>query len=161
MITEADKLFFQAEKMMQDGRVNEAADLLNQVNIRFPDYGKAYSALGSLYHHQLHDFVNAENLYKKGINLSPEYTLTYIWLADILLMHERYPELIATLNKAIEIPGAQKDKVYELFGRMNELQMKLEEAIGYFKKAIHYSFRDEDIAAYESAIRRCIKKKNY
>lgn len=138
--------------------INEAADLLNQVNTRFPDYGRAYSVLGSLYHKQLQDYINAENLYRKGINLSPEYSPAYIGLAEILLLHERYPELIALLNKAIEIPGIQKDKVFEQFGRMNELQMKLEEAIGYFKKAIYYSFRDEDISNYETAIRRCMKK---
>lgn len=161
MITEADKLFYQAEKMIENGLINEAVDLLNQINSRFPDYGRAYSALGSLFHHQLHDYVNAENLYKRGINLSPEFTPTYIWLAEILLMHERYPELVAILNKAIEIPGVQKDKVYEQFGRMNELQVKLDEAINFFKRAIHFSFNDDDIVKYESAIKRCIKKKNY
>lgn len=161
MITEADKLFYQAEKLLQDRLIHEAADLLNQLNTRFPEYGRAYSVLGFIYTHHIHDFSNAESLFKRGINLSPEYPPSYIGLAEILLLQERYPELIAILNKAIEIPGVQKDKVYELFGRMNELQMKLEEATSYYKKAIHYSFRDEDILLYETAIRRCLKKKNY
>jgi len=161
MITEADKLFFQAEKLLTEGLINEAADILSQVTSRFPDYGRAFGLLGSLYHHQIHDFNQAESLYKKSISLSPDFTPPYIGLAEILLIHERYPELIANLNKAIEIPGIQKDKVYEQQGRMNELQMKLEEAISNYKRAIHYSFRDEDISRYENSIRRCVKKKGY
>lgn len=161
MITEADKSFYQAEDLIRKGFINEAADILNSLNTRFPDYGRAYCLLGSVYHQQLHDFTMAETLYKRGINLSPEYTRTYIWLAEILLMHERYPELIALLNKAVELPGMQKDKVFDQFGKMNELQMKLEEAINFYKKAIHYSFNDDDINGYETSIRRCLKKKNY
>jgi len=161
MITEPDKLFYQAERLLQEGDIQPAGDILMQTVSRFPEYGRAHSLLATIYHRHLHDIPNAEVFYKKAIALSPEFTPSYIGLAEIFLLHERYPELIANLNKAIEIPGIQKDKVYEQFGRMNELQVKLEEAISNYKKAIFYSFRDEDIISYENAIRRCVKKKNY
>ena len=103
----------------------------------------------------------AEEHFKNAISSSPEFTESYIYYAALLLSQERFAEMNAHLNKVSEIPGAKKHAVYELFGRMNELMGKYDEAINFFKKAIVQTFSDEDIVSYEKAIARCNTKKKY
>lgn len=159
--TEAEKQFYKAVSNMEEGNIAGATDLLLELTSRFPEFGKAYSYLGVIYFRHFKDAATAESHYKKAISSSPEFTESYINYSALLLSQERFAEMNANLNKVSEITGVKKDKVYELFGLMNELQAKYDEAIGFYKKAIGITFSDEDLGLYEKAINRCNAKKKY
>jgi tetratricopeptide (TPR) repeat protein len=160
-LSEAEKLFFKAVSTFREGNIIAAADLFSEIASKYPDFGKAPGYLGLLYFDYLKDPVIAEENFKNAISSSPEFTESYLYYAQLLLSQERFAEMNAHLNKVSEIPGAKKNEVYELFGRLNELMGKYDEAIDFYKKAIKYSFSDEDIVSYEKSMTRCNTKKKY
>ncbi len=158
---EADKLFFSADQLIANGNVAEATDMLLTLINKFPEYGRAYNHLGFVYETKYKDVASAEKYYKSALTYVPDYPPTYLNYAVILSSQERFPELMAILNKAMEVPGVDKGKVYNEFGIMHELQGKYDEAMGYFKKAIVYALNDKDIEMYEKSIKRCVLKQSY
>jgi tetratricopeptide (TPR) repeat protein len=63
-------------------------------------------------------------------------------------------ESVAVLNKALEVPGIDKDKIYSLFGKLYERQAKWEDAIEYYTKAILYSLSDLTLVEYRKDVER-------
>jgi tetratricopeptide (TPR) repeat protein len=158
---EADKMFFTADQMVANGQIAEATDLLLKLVEKFPSYGRAYNHLGYLYENKYKDVVTAEKFYKLALSHSPEYPATYVNYAVILSAQERFPELTALLNKALEVLGITKDKVYNEFGLMYELQGKYDEAMGMYRKAISYAMNEKDLEFYDKSIKRCNLKMSY
>jgi tetratricopeptide (TPR) repeat protein len=160
-LTVSEKLFYEAVSTFTEGKIIAAADLFSELIERFPDFGKAHAYLGLLYFEYFKDSIVAEEHFKNAISSSPEFTESYIFYAALLLSQERFAEMNAHLNKVSEIRGVKKNDTYEQFGKMNELMGKYDEAIDFYKKAIKYTFSDEDIVSYEKAIARCNIKKKY
>ncbi|HNQ11863.1 MAG TPA: hypothetical protein PKH65_03255 [Bacteroidia bacterium] len=161
MLSEADNYIYRINKLLQEEDLSAAFDLLSEMLQKFPDHGIAHALTGKLYKEYGQDNIKAEQHLKKAIQLSPTHLESYIRLSDLFLWQERTNELIALLNKALEVPGPVKDRVYEKFGLMNELQLKFDDAIVHYKKAISNSLSLEDIKKYEQSIERCVYKKKY
>lgn len=158
---DAEKLFYQAVNKFEQGDIPAAADLFSEVVFRFPDFGKSYNYLGVIYFIYFKDSFTAESQFKKAIASSPEFTESYINYAALLLSQERFAEMNAQLNKVSEISDVKKNKIFEQFGLMNEIQGKYDDAVDFFKRAIAYTFSDDELASYEKAINRCQTKKKY
>jgi Tfp pilus assembly protein PilF len=159
MIDAAEKQFLTARTLLREGNVEASLQELNLLLARQPDFGKGQALLGHLLFRYVRDFVNAEEAFRKAMRQAPTHEELYIDYAECLLQLERFTETVAVLNKAMEVPGIEKDKIFRLFGLFNERQEKWDEAIDYFSKAVLYSFSNENILQYEADIDRCIKKK--
>ena len=155
---EADKLFFEADQKIKEAHIPEALELLLDVAAKYPEYGRAYNHLGFLYETKYRNYQKAEEYYQKALQHAPEYPATYLNYAALLSTLEKFQELETLLTKALTTAGISKDKIYNEFGIMCELQGKYEEAIDYFRKVIRYSLSDQDIAVYKKNIDRCKMK---
>jgi tetratricopeptide (TPR) repeat protein len=155
---EAEKLIYSAGKLVREDQAGEAASLLHECLLRFPDAGKAYALLGHIYDRFFREPYKAEEYFKKAMILAPDFTETYLYYSEALLAQERYTEMTAMLNKALETTAAAKDHVYFLFGQMNEKQSKFEEAIEDYQKGIIYCMNSDELIRYQSAIQRCLTK---
>jgi tetratricopeptide (TPR) repeat protein len=158
---EADKLFFLSDQKINDGDIGGATDLLLGLIEKFPEFGRAYNHLGYIYETRFKDVITAEKYYKEALSRNPEYPATYMNYAVILSSQERFAELTALLNKALEVPGISKDRIYNEFGIMHELLGRYEEAINAFRKAINYALNEKDIEMYEKSISRSKLKASY
>lgn len=158
---EAEKLFIQAEERLRRGEISSAFELLYNLTQQFPEFGKAFALLGKIYNQKFNDLESSEICLKKAISLSPEFSNSYLDYAEVLITKERFTETLATLNKVMEIPGVRKDKAFILYGMMNELQGRYDDAMAFYKKAILNSLSDEEIQSAEKAISRCLSKKKY
>jgi Tfp pilus assembly protein PilF len=155
---EAERLIFSAGILVKDNRPGDAASLLQDCLLRFPDAGKAHALMGHIYDHFFHEPFTAEDHFKKAMLLAPDYTFTYLYYAEALLAQERYTEMTAMLNKSLETTAAAKNEIFNLFGLMNEKQSKYEEAVEDFQRAIIYCLDNDLIAVYQQSINRCIAK---
>ncbi len=160
MIDAAEKQFLKARTFLHEGKVEESLQELNLILARQPEFGKGQALLGHLLYHYFRDFTNAEEAFRKAMRQSPNHDETYLDYAALLLQLERFTETIAVLNKAMEVPGIEKDKVYRLFGMLSERQERWEEAIDYYSKALLFTFSVEAITGYEEDINRVLKKKS-
>lgn len=160
MIEAAEKQFLLARTFLREGKVEESLNELNLILARQPEYGKGQALLGHLLFHYYRDFVSAEEAFRKAMRQSPNHDETYLDYASLLLQLERFTETVAVLNKAMEVPGIEKDKAYRIFGMLSERQEKWDEAIDYFSKALIFTFSLASIKLYEEDIQRALKKKS-
>ena len=162
MNLEAEKLVYSASLLLKQEQAGEAASLLHDCILRYPETGKAYAMLGYIYQRFFKEPAASEEYFKKAMTLSPDYTDTYIYYADALLLQERMTEMTAILNKALATTGAEKNRIYYYFGLMNERMSKFEEAVENYQRAIIFSLDDEDLITYNKSIQRCLtKQKTY
>ncbi len=152
---EADAIFFDADQKIKDGKTTEALNMLIGLIEKFPEYGRAYNHIGFIYETKYREAKKAEEFYQKALKYSPEYPATYLNYALVLSTMEKFDALEVLLNQGLTIQGVNKDRLYNEFGIMRELQQRYEEAIDFFKKAIKSSLSENDIELYRKNIQRC------
>ena len=150
--------FFKADQLIEAGKISEAADLLWDLLEAHPDFGKAYNHLGYIYETSYRDLAKAEELYRKCLEISPEYPAIYLNYSILLSGQGRLDELEELLYKALEVPGVNRAKVYNEFGIMHEILGDYDKAIDGYKSAVQFSFVEADIAAYKKSIHRVREK---
>lgn len=153
-----ETIFFEADRLIEQGKVPEAFEMLQELIEQFPDYGRAYNHLGYIFETKFRDFKQSEAYYKKSLELSPEYPATYLNYAILLSTLERWEDLRALLNQGLSIPGINKAKIHNEYGIMFETLGDYEMAIEAYKGAVRYTFKSQDIEAYRNAVVRCIRK---
>lgn len=152
--------FFEADRLINANEANQAYALLEECIARFPDFGKAYNHLGFIQETKYRDPKTAETFYLKCIKLSPEYPAVYLNYSVLLSTHERYDDLVNLLEKALEVSGINKAKIYNEYGIMHEVKGNYGSAIEHYQKAIQFSFIAANIKAYESSIERVRNKQS-
>ena len=161
MIEATEKQLYKARTLLLEGKLDEALLELDVLLVRQPDFGKGQVLFGHIQFRYFKNYAGAEESFRKAMKLAPDYAELYFDYSELLLQLERYTETVAVLNKSMEIPGIEKDKIYYRFGLLYERQSKWEEAINYFGQALHYTFSDEMVKQYEMDVLRCLKKKNF
>jgi len=154
-----EEKFQTADRLINDGRIGEAAHLLEEILGEAPDFGKAHNHLGWLYETKFKDYPQAEEFYKLALKFSPDYPAAYYNYAFLLSTLRRFEGLENLLNQAIKVPGINYATVYNEFGLMREIQGKYDEAIHYFKLYIQNSFDTKTIETAAESVKRCDLKK--
>jgi tetratricopeptide (TPR) repeat protein len=123
-----------------------------------PSYPDALNNLAAVYHGQ-HDYRQAERTYKQALKYAPNAAITYCNLGTSYFADEKYKPGMEAYRKALELnphifdPG-QTQIVEETTSRRQLVAVnyylaktyatagKMEEAIGYLRKALQAGFRD-------------------
>lgn len=155
---QADELFFRADEKIKAGAFPEAKAMLEQALEINPKHGRANNHLGWLYETKYQDLTKAEEYYKKAIEFAPEYPPGYTNYAVALSTLERYDELAQLLEKAMNVPGINKEALYNEYGIMYERQGKFQEAIEHYQKGLNMAMNDNAIERYKKSIDRCKTK---
>ncbi|MBL7922934.1 MAG: hypothetical protein JNL88_01915 [Bacteroidia bacterium] len=150
--------FLLIQQHLGEGRTGEALAELRVLLSRQSDHGKAQALYGRILMEHLLDYLAAEEAFRLAMRQAPAYPDLYYDYGDLLLRLDKGTETVAVLNKALEVPGIEKDRIYHLFGNLYERQAKWEDALDYYTKAILYSLSDEAIRRYTAAIERVKQK---
>jgi tetratricopeptide (TPR) repeat protein len=156
----AERQFMYADDIIKEKRIDEAMTVLQQINIDYPTFGKAYNHLGWIYETRLSNLQKAEECYKLSIRYMPNYLPAYYNYAVVLSTCKRYTDLENLLQAAQKIQGVNMGTIYNEYALMYEAQGYYEEAIGYYKKYITQLYNDDSIAAAVKSIERCRKKQD-
>lgn len=157
----ADKLYDTARQQLASGEVEAAVRTLEEATGRFPTFAKAWSELANILLHHLHDAENAIDYFKKSIETDPKIAEAYLGYAEALFALERYAEVNAILNQAMEVKGVKKDQAHYRLALLLESQGRFDEAIDKYREAILATFSQENINRSEEGINRCVLKKKY
>jgi tetratricopeptide (TPR) repeat protein len=114
-----------AQLLLDQNRAREAVTLLEGVVKRAPT-GRLEDALGDAYI-QLHDFPNAEQAYRKAIELEPEDQDHHRGLAQALAGEEKYVEALAEYKRLAEAEADDPDN-YLRMAEMDRHLQRLDEA---------------------------------
>lgn len=155
---EAEEMFAQADRLLNEGVIMEAVEKLTQILRRNPRFGKAYNHLGWVYETKFKNMERAEEYYKAAMQYAPNYNAAYLNYSYFLSNMQRFDELKAHLDKVSQFPGIAKDTIANEYAIMYEMQGKLQEAIDYYQKAAMVTLDGAKLDKYKENIERCQKK---
>ncbi len=155
---EAEEMFAQADKLLNDGVIMDAVEKLTQLLRRNPRFGKAYNHLGWVYETKYKNTERAEEYYKAAMQYAPHYTASYLNYSYFLSNLGRFDELKAHLDKVSTIPGIAKDTIANEYAIMYEMQGSLQDAIDHYQKAAIVTLDITKLDKYKESIERCQRK---
>jgi tetratricopeptide (TPR) repeat protein len=112
----------EAELLLEQNRAQEAITLLEGIVKRAPS-GHLEDTLGDAYS-QVHDFANAEQAYRKAIELEPDEADHYRGLAQTLASEDKYADSLAQYQHLAEIDPdepANYIRIAEMDRQLNKL----------------------------------------
>ena len=154
-----EEKFLQADQLIGENRLSEAAKMLEDILSEAPDFGKAHNHLGWLFETKFKNYARAEEHYRLALKFSPDYSAVYYNYCYLLSALRKFDELEQLLQNAIRVSGISYATIYNEYGLMREMQGNLDDAIHYFKLHIKNSFDQKTIETAAESIRRCERKK--
>lgn len=155
--TYAQTLLLIQEHLAQ-GRTGAALSELQLLLARQADHGKAQALYGHILFRHLHDFSGAEEAFRIAMRNAPADPDLYIDYAELLFRLDKATETVAILNRALEVPGVEKDQIYRIFSLLYERQAKWDDAVEYNAKAFMFTVNDEMIQLCENDRERIRRK---
>ena len=147
-------------ELLRNGRLEEALTELNQLLSRFPESGRLQSINGYILFRYAKQNDAAEEAFRKAMRADGEDPELYPEYAELLLQGAKYTEMVAVLNRALEVPLVKKDVIYHLFGQLYERQQNWDEAIEYYNRAILFTLDGALMKQFLEARQRVQQKKN-
>lgn len=158
MNTNTDELYLEAEADIKNSNYAEAFKKFESILYDEPSSAPAHNSLGWLYKTQFDNYGKAENHFQTAMKSDPLYPHPYYHHAALLMDMGRLDELNRHLEKCLTISTIEKSWVYGRYALIEELQLKFDNAIVFFEKAILSSQNDEKIKDYKLDIERCEMK---
>jgi tetratricopeptide (TPR) repeat protein len=158
MKQQLEELYLEAETDIRNNNFAEALRKYQSILYDEPASAPVHNSLGWLYKTQFDNYSKAESHYLAAMKCDPKYPHAWHNYAVLLTDMERYDELKKHLERCLDVMTIDKSWVYIRFGLMEELNLRFQDAIQYYEKAILVSLNDEKIKDYRNDIERCNSK---
>jgi tetratricopeptide (TPR) repeat protein len=159
MIDAIETRLLVVRNLLKADRVEEALQELTVLLNRNPESGKVQAMYGHILYRYFGQYDAAEEAFRKAMRINGTFHELYIDYANLLFDAAKYTEMVAVLNKALEVPLIRKDQIYVLFGRLYERQENWDEAIEYYSKAALFTLSNQDLEIYLSERQRVLRKR--
>lgn len=150
--------YLEAENDIANKNFVEAFKKYESILFDEPTNAPTHNSLGWIYKTQMDDYRNAENHYLAAIKGEPAYPHAYLNYIILLTDTERFAEALTWVKKAMKIEAVDKAWLHHRLGLIHELQLKFDEAIFHYEKAMLLTLSDEKIKAYKEDVLRCEEK---
>jgi len=152
--------FLHADMLIERGEIVEAKEVLMDIIMDEPDFGRAHNHLGWLYRARLTDYARAEYHLRLAVKFAPEYPGGYINYGNLLMELGEFEKLAELTEKAIQVRGINKAAVIHFMAVVAERNGDKTAAMKLLKKAKDEAM-DEGMTKYlEGEIRRLKSKVN-
>lgn len=128
------KLYERASTKRKDKKYDEAIDVLEQLVKNDPKDFVTFAELGTLYFSR-DKFAEAEEAYKKALELKPDLTQVSVSLGKLYMVQKNNDAAIVILAKAVELDPKSAD-ANQYLGETYLQVKKGSKAVGYLNEAI-------------------------
>ncbi len=160
-LPDIELLYLKAIEHESANDTGSAAGAFGDMAEKYPEDSRGWLGLANIYYNKLGDLEKAEEYYKKAVGLPGASAAAFLSYSDLLLHLNRFAEMNAMVNKAMEITGVSKSTGSYKVGLLKESQGNFDDAIDAYRKAILASFSGDEIDLAEKSILRCQVKKKY
>jgi tetratricopeptide (TPR) repeat protein len=154
-----EELLDNADYCIKEGYIDDAVNILNDILLDDPLFGKAHNQLGYIYETKIHDYTRALQHYDICLKTDPDYCAAYYNAAILYSSLKQYKELEALLKKAEDVKGIDIAIINNEWAIMYEAKGEYNKAITYYKRVIASTLNDATISRAIRSIKRCEKKK--
>jgi tetratricopeptide (TPR) repeat protein len=129
------KMFFEAVRLEERGKTDEAGSLYESILELDPEHAPACINLGTILYNQRR-FLDAEALYRRASTADPKYALAFFDLGNVLDELQRLPEAIEAYATAIRLVPHYGDAHYNLalaYERVGDKRAALRHWTNYIK----------------------------
>ncbi len=154
-----EELFIKADALVKEKKIQEAIEILQDILVIEPHFGKAYNHLAWIYETKYSMYDIAEENYKLAIELAPNYSPSYLNFAYLLSNLNRSKELKLHLDKASKVPSINMASINNEYAIMYECQGDFEKAIEYYKRYLKLLLSNDKVEEVVESIYRCRRKK--
>ena len=151
---ELEQLITLAEDAIYDGNFDEARKMIDSGLLEEPGYANLHHTLAWMYNFHKEDATLAERHYKLTLLFDPSITEAWYQLAWFYFNKKRYETLQNLLKKAEKIEDLDKDFIFNMKGKLAELDKNYNEAIRNYRMALLNSVDNDDAKDYKDNIKR-------
>ena len=112
-VSRVQRSFFEAVKMEERGKVNDAVVLYEEILSLDANHAPACINLGTIQYNR-RQFIEAEKLYRRATTADPNYALAFFDLGNVLDELQRLPEAIQAYCNAIRLAAHYGDAHYNV-----------------------------------------------
>ncbi len=156
-----ENLYHLADKAIEEGEIEKAKTLLEQILADEPQYAQAHNHLGWLYRNKFGDIQRAEYHYKLANQFNPNYNSPVINYIYLLRDSGRLDELEQWLIKAEKINTLNRCTYYDELATFYEMKGDFRQAIQNYKQAIKFTINNSYLDDLKSHIKRCNEKSDF
>ncbi len=143
-----------AEQTVYAGDFHQGIKLLEGCLAEEPGYPKLHYTLGWIYHYYLEDKSKAERHYQLAIYFNKEYKEAYEYLAELYFDNKKLKGLKILMEKAKEVEEIEKDFIYSMLGKIEEIEGNYTSALKFYRKALISCMDNETLKQMKLNIKR-------
>lgn len=154
----AENLFFEADNLIDENKIQEAKSVLLDLLNEYPDYGRAHNHLGWLYSVKFNNHIKAKKHLELALKFSPDYQGVYANYVYLLLEMNQYDALIDFGNNHVNNGVADAGTIYNKMAQAYELKGAYLQAYKHYKLAVKGAINNQFIEELYASINRLKSK---
>lgn len=155
-------LFLEVSKAIDEHNIGNAKELLEEILLIDPGYGRAHNHLGWIYETKIKDFKSAQRHYEYAIKFCDgNYPIVYINYAYLLIDYGHFDQAEEIISQGLDIPGADKATLFYQKGKIAEHKQQLNLALKTYQYAYRLNFNKDFLAVLNIEINRVKSKMNF
>lgn len=155
-------LFLEVSKAIDQHDIGAAKQLLDEILLIDPGYGRAHNHLGWIYETKIKDFKNAQRHYELAIKFCKgSYPIVYINYAYLLIDHGQFDKAEKIIAEGLNVSGADKATLYYQKGKIAEHKQNFLKALKLYQHAYQLNFSKDFQSILKIEIQRIESKMNF
>src|SRR5690606_41844103 len=141
---DVENLFLEVSKAIDDRDITSAKELLEEILLIDPGYGRAHNHLGWIYETKIKDFERAKRHYKLAIKFCKgTYPVAYVNYGYLLIEFGQLEEAEKTIEEGLKVKGADKATLYYQKGKIAEHRQDYVRALKTYRQAQKLNFNKD------------------
>ena len=154
-----ENLFIKADTLINEGKVSDAKEMLEDILAQCPDFGKAHNHLGWIHYNKLGNYDRAIYHYKLAMKFDSKYQAPYLNYTYLLVDLGKYKEAQEHINFAFQtLENVDYCNFYCELGRISELEGNYSIAFNYYLKSKNLAFSPQFIENMNTNTKRVYDK---
>ncbi|MGB6084859.1 hypothetical protein [Moheibacter sp.] len=159
---DVENLFLEVSKAIDDRDITSAKELLEEILLIDPGYGRAHNHLGWIYETKIKDFERAKRHYELAIKFCKgTYPVAYVNYGYLLIEFGQLEEAEKVIDEGLKVKGADKATLYYQKGKIAEHCQNYVEALKTYQQSQKMNFNKDFHAMLLNEIERVQSKMSF
>ena len=159
---DVENLFLEVSKAIDDRDITSAKELLEEILLIDPGYGRAHNHLGWIYETKIKDFKRAKRHYELAIKFCKgTYPVVYVNYGYLLIEFGEWDSAEKIIEEGLLVPGADKATLLYQKGKIAEHRQNYVQAFKTYQLAKKMNFNKDFHAMLLNEISRVQSKMSF